>query len=759
MGIEKPTGEYAEQMLAGGWPEVDENAFYDRAREYTQVLQQVTEALQTCQHQRAEIFDRGIWLGGAAGVANGDLGTKIDALVTLQNGLETVIAWQKQIAGSIEQAKSAISDNVYGANRQINDLENNPRLKADERTAAIESVLSTTQGANVSVVNETADQILASQTRKPPSIALKDLADQKIPPPVIIPERPSPVRPPTPDKPQEVDHGLPIPPPPLPPSLPDVVPRPPVPPPAPDVAPRPAPAPAPAPWQPSVPPAPTPSGPIPAVPAGEPKAPVSPVASAKPAGKGDGRDRRDRGVVAASTSVAPQSVASRPDDSSSSAAPAAAGGMPAAPMAPAASGGAGAGAGAGPRAGSAAPAGQKPPDKQTSTRPAAVARPPVRSGPTAHVVATDDTQAADAAATVTSIPVSAARAERDAVAEAATADATRRKGGDPLQLARRIAAALNAPGSSGEGDFGFFWVTGVTTDGTIVVANSYGLAYIPEGVQLPKQVHMASADAAIPVAERARWATYPVMAVQGWAAHHNAKLRAVIATEEQFAGSDPGAAKIVLTADDIPESGAMTGQSRLQVVDPEAADRLAATADRQLIALLPPAPVDAKPSADKRRLKDVLSQVVSVDDKPSADDEPASADIDHEKAAELAAALAAGTITVEEMLAQLPAELADPPGELDDLPDLDDLPGDASPPPDQRPMLWLEVMKPMTSSAAGRQAPHLQAFHTYAGAAQEALLREAHTAEDLVAQRSAVADWLYWKHLAGLLEVALADAT
>ena len=65
------------------------------------------------------------------------------------------------------------------------------------------------------------------------------------------------------------------------------------------------------------------------------------------------------------------------------------------------------------------------------------------------------------------------------------------------------------------------------------------------------------------------------MAVQGWAAHHNTKLRAVIGTEKQLANSDAGAAKIVLKPDDIPDSGEMIGRSRLEVVDPAAAERLA----------------------------------------------------------------------------------------------------------------------------------------------------------------------------------------
>ena len=56
----------------------------------------------------------------------------------------------------------------------------------------------------------------------------------------------------------------------------------------------------------------------------------------------------------------------------------------------------------------------------------------------------------------------------DAIAAATTAGALRRKatGSDPLQRARHIAAALNV----GVMDFGFFWVTGVTMDGTLLVA-------------------------------------------------------------------------------------------------------------------------------------------------------------------------------------------------------------------------------------------------------------------------------------------------
>jgi hypothetical protein len=272
------------------------------------------------------------------------------------------------------------------------------------------------------------------------------------------------------------------------------------------------------------------------------------------------------------------------------------------------------------------------------------------------------------------IPVSAARAERDAIAAAATAGALRRQsagGSDPLQLARRIAAALNAEPNM---DFGFFWVTAVTADGQIVVANSYGLAYIPEDVNLPEQVRMASADESIPVGERAKWATYPILAVQGWAQHHNLRLRAVVATEDQFKNFDPGTAKVTLQSDDIPESGKMQGRNRLAVIAPDAASRLASVSASGLSELLPPAPSDTNPPADETA------------------------------------------------------------------------------------KLWFEVMKPMMSTNPDRGVPHLEAFVNYADHAQERALYRAHTATEAVAQRAAIADWIYWQHLSVLISDSLAGS-
>ncbi|WP_231737555.1 secretion protein EccK [Mycobacterium sp. IS-1742] len=207
------------------------------------------------------------------------------------------------------------------------------------------------------------------------------------------------------------------------------------------------------------------------------------------------------------------------------------------------------------------------------------------------------------------VPVSAARAERDAIA----ASMRRPSSGDPVQVARRVAAALNAAEST---DFGFYWATGVTKDGAILVANSYGIGYIPGGVKLPEGVKMVSADESIPIEDRAKWATFPMLALHGWAQHHDNPLRAVIATADQFDGFDPGAARVILKPEDIPERGDMSGRSRLEVIAPDAARQLDSVGDPMLAELLPPAPADATPPADNSRMLwfDVMKPLMSTSD-------------------------------------------------------------------------------------------------------------------------------------------------
>lgn len=168
-----------------------------------------------------------------------------------------------------------------------------------------------------------------------------------------------------------------------------------------------------------------------------------------------------------------------------------------------------------------------------------------------------------------------------------------------MRLARQIAAALNAPQSLPHMAWGFLWATGVTAEGTILVANTYGLGYIPDGVNLPEQVRMVTADESIPPSERAKWAAYPFLALQGWTQQKNTRLQVVIGTEEQLQGLDPGARKVYLDEADIPQDGTMRGRSRLEIIAPGPAARLASTSDSALTELLPTRPVDDNPPEDR----------------------------------------------------------------------------------------------------------------------------------------------------------------
>ena len=298
--------------------------------------------------------------------------------------------------------------------------------------------------------------------------------------------------------------------------------------------------------------------------------------------------------------------------------------------------------------------------------PAAPVAPTAAAPPLATVAGAASSGSVVGAPAPTPVPVSAARAHREAVAAS-----LRRPGNDMTQIAQRIAAALNA----GITDIGFYWLTGLTKDNSIVVANNYALGYIPENVHLPEQVKFATADESIPAGVRATWVTYPILALHGWCQHHGTELRAVIATEDQFKGFDPGTPKIILRPDDIPDNGNMEGRHRLQVIAPAAAAQLAAVPPAGLTELLPTRPADD------------------------------------------------------------------------------------TPPNDNRADLWFEVFRPLLSSDPGRAKAQLEAFATYAEHAQEIALHRAHTATEAADQRAAIADWIYWQHLAVLVSDATAANT
>ncbi|WP_373235201.1 secretion protein EspK, partial [Mycobacterium marinum] len=548
MSIAKPTGEHVGLMLdPGGWPQADEDLFYVRAQQYNQTLHHITRIVDTCRQQRLHVFDGGVWSGGAANAANGALGATIDQLMTVQDRLATVISWHRYVGDVVGQAKAEIGNHVDAAHREITIVERDQTLDADQKSAAIDSLVNAAHTANVGVVSSTAEQVLQFPHWKAPKNALEQLLDQKTPPP------PLPDTPPMGALPDTAPLGAPAPTAP-PPATPDIGTNPPPQPPA-NPAPPAAPATTATALAPPLGAVPLASSPTPAAtPRPAPNRQAAPPTALKPATSTDQTPATD------GLSEQPaQSAPTHSDETSGvGVAPAAMTAIAPAPSAGAAPSGPGLGATA--ASGNTGPAtawGTRPPASAGqprwggSVRARAVATPASAHGASAAGArATDHTANADgresdaAPMTAPIVPVAAARAARDAVAAGFT---TRDNDSDKaLRLARRIAAALNAPDSGADLDIGFFWITAVTIDGQITVANSYGLAYIPDGIELPDVVHMASADHAIPAHERARCATHPLQAIKTWATHHDTTLRAVIGTAEQLADTDPGIATIIL---------------------------------------------------------------------------------------------------------------------------------------------------------------------------------------------------------------------
>lgn len=695
MGLARPVGRYAEQMLeAAGWPDVDEDILFDRAGEHARDLRDVTEVLATCKFQHADVFDGGIWSGAAARAASRELEANIHQLTALQTGLATAISWQRYVATLVAESKWHITENIQDAEAQIRLLENDLTLDATERTTAIEALISVARDANTNLVATAADDILASKRWRLSESALQDLLGQKAPP-ILTSARFEHQYSSTPPKQSALtpqlsylgtDPQLS-----LEPSENSETPK------AREIS-QPT-APNPHSQVAAVRPPPTAGSSCRAQPG--PDAPLPAAVPAQFSGAGVRGGARPAPMAASASALN-----ARLDEDSARPPINAVPNRSKSPITPDAPSGAASGGHVvpGPLIASKA-SNRKPVTRLTATDAHA---PRTRVG--ARTDSAESATSGDAAA-VALIPVTPARAERDAIANASARRSTSVV--DPLQVARRIAAALNAPDMNGCGALGFYWITGVTTDGAIVVSNSYGLAYIPEQLCLPKSVIMASADQALSAAERRSWATYPVVAVQRWAAHYQTELRAVIGTHEHLANSDCGAAKIALEAEDIPASGRMPGRSRLEVVDPKAAALLASTTDSRLTNLLPAEPLDV-PSAKQRV--------------PAATG-PDSAD-------RLLKDIESGTFDFRQLLALTPPS------------------GGIGWPADERPSLWFEVMKPMVSSDPCRQDAHLRAFHRYALDSQEVAVKQAHTTREAVTKRAAVADWLYWMRVAELLDAA-----
>lgn len=801
MTIPKPTGPHASEMLEdGAWPEIDEHELNNRADALTETLRKVTSVVMSWQHEQGDLFADTTWSGNAAYAASKKVVTTIKALQEQQRNLAKAVLWYRFAAGTVAGTKVAISLKVEDAEADITAIEATAEFNPDAESQ-IQSVKDAAHAANLASVSTAAEAVVPAAVPTPED-QIQQVIEQASRPAVNpgVPgsqsQTPNPpgsnvAKPGEPGRsgavnasPAAVDGKT------------TATHAPPSSAPPPTVAPNPsavdgkttatqAPPVAPAAQPPASPPGPSavdgkstamqaPPG-APPSPAGgsTPSSPSSPGSSLGSPGSlasgGAGGSSSSSGGSSSSTSAASalssggggahaggggqsasggSAAGGSPSGSGSSQSSSSGGGSsqsgqgagagqgvpkapaplasppPAAPAAAAASQvpppaaatapatatpggssltatpGAAASVGTGSAAPGVAPATTSGAPAPANTMggsmgaalgggagapaaPGVPLGPPPTPAPAAPVAAPAAGPAvAPASTTATAgggvaagpVPVSAARAEREAVLQAVNAEASRslRGGsGDAINLAVRIAAALNAADSPDRHAAGFFWATGVTSDGQILVANSYGVGYIPAGLNLPEQARFVSLDDSIPLDQRVSWATNPWRALAGWTQAKGVDLRTVIGAEQHLHNVDVGAAHKKLEPDDIPPTSKMVGRDRLALIAPESAKRLAETTDAALVNLLPPAGADAGAPQDR-----------------SAD-------------------------------------------------------------------LWFAVMAPMMSQADGRDIAQLQALLAYADHRQELAIHAGHTSPDAAAQRAAIADGLYWHHLATLTDAAL----
>ena len=570
MGIQKLEVEFVDAMTAGGgWPDTDESTLFARAQQLQLLRNEIASVTNAWNGQYSRVFEGGIWSGGAADAGGASIVSRLSAMKKPDEHLAKGFAYYNWVATIVENTKLSINASLGAAEVEFNRIRGNSSVNQQEE---IMNEVGRRRDSHRQIVSGARGQVPQFGQWNPPTSSIPPAipaqapsgtggAPQKMPNPTFKPVSPSSASNP-------LDGFVRQPPPtlstatalPAESSNPSTVPQ-------------------------TV-------GDVPTSGATASAAPTTASGGTAPT-----TTPAQLGTTSGTSNSAPQSPNSpAAGGPSSPASPAAVGSVQSSPTATEAS--KGASSSSTNRASTLAT--QSPSTPLSTAAPANSPSPstaPTNSSASAVTPASPSSSSASgAAAAPAPVPVSTARAERDAILAASTPGGRRKAGdGDPLQRARHIGAALNV----GVMDFGFFWVTGVTADGTIVVANSYGLAYIPDGVHLPEHVKMATADESITPAERATWATYPILAVQGWCRHHDKQLRAVVATEEQFANFDPGVAKIILTTDDIPDDGTMNGRSRLEVIAPDAAQRLDAVADTALTELLPPAATDLEPPADQ----------------------------------------------------------------------------------------------------------------------------------------------------------------
>lgn len=186
--------------------------------------------------------------------------------------------------------------------------------------------------------------------------------------------------------------------------------------------------------------------------------------------------------------------------------------------------------------------------------------------------------------TASVIPVSASERIRQHVLKA-----TRQSVGDVAGEARRLAAALTA--SSRKRPDLQWCVGGCPDDGTgplTIVASNVGLGFLPAKTELPRHtaVHVFAESPGISWGLKRAWLGNPVAAVIGYGRAIGRPVT-VVAGLAMVVADVEGVGVEIVTEESIPMMGVIGGRKRLEVIDPDFAEKISGMGTAGLAEMLP----------------------------------------------------------------------------------------------------------------------------------------------------------------------------
>jgi len=141
-------------MTAGpAWPAADENTYRGRADELRATLRSLTSTCEQWEQQRAQLFNGDlVWSGDAATAGAAEVDRRTASMHTLQDQLRAAATQAGATASVIIAVKNQVTENVETAQQIIDQINNTPGATPEQKSAAIEQVVTAAHATNVEAV-------------------------------------------------------------------------------------------------------------------------------------------------------------------------------------------------------------------------------------------------------------------------------------------------------------------------------------------------------------------------------------------------------------------------------------------------------------------------------------------------------------------------------------------------------------------------------------------------------------------------------